>query len=533
MLTADVSRVIDRLVRRVKLVRALAYLVRSALAAAALLCLGLIWDKFQSLPVVAWQAVLLAAGLVVVFAAASVAVRPVSRLAAAKRADVRLDLDDRLSSACEFAASERPTRFMRAHIAETCTHLDKVRPDEAIPFRVPRELPLLVVAAVVVGLLVLLPGFARQAPTTPEPQAEPLPSLRFTGERTVDALLAKLDLDRDRRLAELMHRLKQLYVDVRAGELSREEALSRIGEVEARLSEVEDRSARGRTAHTWRRELEKSVAAKGTVLARHPTTADLGRAMTDLKLDEASEESRALADKATAKPPTLKLTPEQSKALAKLLTEAGKKDDRTLDVLSSHLNAAGRQLSVEDLEAFAKSLEETAKEFERLKGELAKLKGLARMDGELEELKEIITALRRDGTGRWVFGPTAGHTGAMGYLQLQGVDFPKEEREKGKPGVGDSAAGPGTGGEPTRTDVERTPRALAGTWGDGASLIEIVRGAASEGVATTAYKDVAEAAARLAEDAIHNEDIPLGYRFYIKRYFQLIRPPAEAPKETP
>ena len=65
------------------------------------------------------------------------------------------------------------------------------------------------------------------------------------------------------------------------------------------------------------------------------------------------------------------------------------------------------------------------------------------------------------------------------------------------------------------------------------SIIEVVRGTANEGVATAHYREVAESAAKLAEDTIHSEDIPLGYRLYIKRYFQLIRPAAETPKEKP
>ncbi len=55
---------------------------------------------------------------------------------------------------------------------------------------------------------------------------------------------------------------------------------------------------------------------------------------------------------------------------------------------------------------------------------------------------------------------------------------------------------------------------------------EIVKGAASEGVATQAYRDAVESAARAAEDAVYAEDIPLGYRLYVKRYFQTIQPPA-------
>lgn len=532
MSAADkISTVIDLLVRRLRLVRALEHLVRSAFASAVLLCLGLAWDKFQPLPVVVWQALFLGAVLLMALWTAWAVVRPVSRFAAARLADVRLGLEDRLGSACEFAGLARPTPFMQAHISETSTHLDRVSPGEAAPFRLPGGLGLLGAALVVMCILVILPGFSRGMPAAPEP--EPLPALRFAGERTVDAMLRALDLKRDHRLADVMRRLKSLYATVRAGEISREEALRRVGEVEARLGDVESRRSHGRTAHTWRREMEKALSEKGAVLRKNPTASRLGRSMADLKLDEASRESRSLADRLTGTPPTLKLTAEQSKALAKFLGKAAAKKKRTLDTLSRQMETAARKLALEELKAFAKSLGEMARELDRLKAEMEKLKGLARVDEELEELKEVVGALRRDASSRWVFGLSGSDRSAVGYLALQGVDLPKGDGDDGKPGVGSGAEGSGAGGESERTAAARTARTLPGVWGEGDSLIEIIKGAAAEGVATTAYKDVAETAAGLAEDAVHNEDIPLGYRFYIKRYFQLIRPPARNRKENP
>ena len=59
-----IRNVIDRLVRRVRLVRALGYLVRSALAAAMILCLGLISDKFAPVSAQAWLVLFTLASMV-------------------------------------------------------------------------------------------------------------------------------------------------------------------------------------------------------------------------------------------------------------------------------------------------------------------------------------------------------------------------------------------------------------------------------------------------------------------------------------
>lgn len=529
----EIRNAIDRLVRRLRLVRTLGYLVRFALAAAMILCLGLIGDKFAPLSARAWTVLLWTAVLVLVAGTAAGYLRRVSRLHAAKLADVRLGLDDRLSSVVDFSRAGEPTDFMRAHVAETARHLNRVRPGEAAPFHLPRGLWLLGVAVVVLGFLVIVPGFAGRAAVDAEPEETPLPPMRFAGEQTVDTALGRLDRVEDRRLAEIMRELKRIYADVRAGELSREDTLRRVGEVEAKLDEAESRRTRGQTAHTWRKELEKAVAEKGKILRKNPTASDLGRALADLKLDEASEESRSLAGRLGGTPPTLKLTPEQSKALAKIMKHAAEKNRRTLDVLSKHMSDAARRLSLDDMKELAADLERMARELEQLKKDTERMRDLARVDEELEELKNTVGAMRRDENGRWVFSLAEGASKGAGFFQLDARALPKDDRPGAEPGVGDAAEGPGTGGKPERIDTTKKPTLVGGKWGNGASLIEIVQGAASEGVATTEYKEVVEAARRLAEDAVHAEDIPLGYRLYIKRYFQLIRPREKAPKENP
>lgn len=59
---------------------------------------------------------------------------------------------------------------------------------------------------------------------------------------------------------------------------------------------------------------------------------------------------------------------------------------------------------------------------------------------------------------------------------------------------------------------------------EGRSRSEIIRSASEEGFATVDYEDVYADYEEVAEEVIEREEVPDGYRFYIKRYFQLIRP---------
>ena len=60
--------------------------------------------------------------------------------------------------------------------------------------------------------------------------------------------------------------------------------------------------------------------------------------------------------------------------------------------------------------------------------------------------------------------------------------------------------------------------------GQGASRSEVIQGAAERGFASRGYTKVYREYHAVAEEALGKDEIPGGYRFYVKRYFQLIRP---------
>jgi hypothetical protein len=66
--------------------------------------------------------------------------------------------------------------------------------------------------------------------------------------------------------------------------------------------------------------------------------------------------------------------------------------------------------------------------------------------------------------------------------------------------------------------------ALKGRLGQGESLSMMMPSAADNSKAARRYKELVEAAAASAEDAVAQEDIPLGSRFLVKKYFESIRP---------
>jgi hypothetical protein len=60
--------------------------------------------------------------------------------------------------------------------------------------------------------------------------------------------------------------------------------------------------------------------------------------------------------------------------------------------------------------------------------------------------------------------------------------------------------------------------------GQGGSRSQIIEGASDRGFASGGYKKVFREYHTVAEETLNKDEIPGGYRFYVRRYFQLIRP---------
>jgi hypothetical protein len=106
---------------------------------------------------------------------------------------------------------------------------------------------------------------------------------------------------------------------------------------------------------------------------------------------------------------------------------------------------------------------------------------------------------------------------------------------EGTGGQGDQMPGDGIGdqhdpnlfGDKTRIDSHRKETRVEGKDGAGPSRSETILGSAEKGFSSRAYKRVYGDYSSVVEEVMSKENVPPGYRFYIKRYFQLIKPREE------
>lgn len=113
-----------------------------------------------------------------------------------------------------------------------------------------------------------------------------------------------------------------------------------------------------------------------------------------------------------------------------------------------------------------------------------------------------------------------GSTNPQGQPQMGNADLPS-----GRPGserdFGTTDTPFGAKSDPQEKGGEM---ALKGRLGQGETLSTMMPTAADNSKAAQRYKELVEAAAAAAENAVEQEEIPLGSRFLVKKYFESIRP---------
>ena len=249
--------------------------------------------------------------------------------------------------------------------------------------------------------------------------------------------------------------------------------------------------------------------------------------------------------------------------------DRAQRSQKQMSELDKQLAQAARDLmrdsgqSAEDLQQGAQDINRMAKQeaSEQQKQELLKklqeMRELMRQQGkggkdQMQRLQKFGQRARGQsggGQGRPGEGQGEGQQGGKkdGPLRLGSgpgsvsIDVPVPQSGSGqgqaqsgdKPGGGDPASGPGYGNghddklQGAATDLKGKTQdvtAAGADTGQGAASSQVIYGAAERGFVGRGYKQVFTDYQTVAEQALSQDEIPSGYRFYVRRYFQLIRP---------
>ncbi len=267
-----------------------------------------------------------------------------------------------------------------------------------------------------------------------------------------------------------------------------------------------------------------------------------------------------------------KLTPgeqqelERSKRRLKRLDRQKQRAERSqkeMSKLDRELAEAARKLR-EEMGDAAKHLEQGAEDINRmrkkqlsdkekkaLKKQLEELRQMLRQNkGNNQKRKELLERFRRMAKGQGNGKPGKSGDGKSGEKKGQGkggqsrlslgmgqtsVEVPMEgpgqtgSASQGS-GSGDDQKGVGSGSGPEIAgdkgkQMDTVDVSAAGIdSGEGAASSEVVYGAAERGFAGSGYEKIYTDYKTVAEEVMESDEIPPGYKFYVRRYFQLIRP---------
>lgn len=384
--------------------------------------------------------------------------------------------------------------------------------------------------------------------------------------RRLSGIEAELGRDLEENREALSEGLEGLARELNKSELSRKAAQAleekKLADAEAALRELAEKLKTKKLTPT-KAELDRLRQA----LAKASAQSKERLSSIEKRRRELNEERESLLKKKRESPDAAadvdRKLEENQRKLERLERQSQKaqRSSAQMSELDKELAKAAEALQKEMGEG-AKGLEKAAEQMNRVAQKQLSDQEKRELIRRMEELRQVMRQQNQGGENRKkqlerfsqrARGGKPGKDGGEGQ-QGKGSGKPGEIRlsaggqrveipgmGQGKSGgEGSPTEGPG-GGEPGRgygkghdPNVSGDPTALAGKThdvtaagidsGEGTASGEVIYGAAERGFTSKGYKDIFVEYETVAEQVIEKDDIPPGYRFYVRRYFQLIRP---------
>lgn len=430
---------------------------------------------------------------------------------------------DRFLTALDFSQEESGTGLRTLAVSECTSYIERTDFSTHARLRRPSRLGWIIVPFVALALL------QWEARTSFEQRRRQSSAARDAVEdsaRKLEALARKAEQTNDeakseelRKLAEeLRKRAERLRAEAKDPADAEKAALREISELEQLV-----------------REMQKQPAAAQELQ-------ELAKAL------QQNEKTRAAAD-AMKNGDLAKAAEELEKSLREL---AANKDERTPEAVKQALEAALKHLAEqqklsEQMQQLSQQMKQGAdggKTLQKLAEALRKMGGgkgqnIPPSPGgrplTVQEMKALLAALQNMKAGEGPEQPQNQGSQGQGLATVESFGPPDGDKPgqqgdplkpSGKPG---SENDKGTtenpfGDDATATGKQASSQQLAGRLGEGETLQQFLPSAGDASRSNRRYKELYQAMAPAAEDAVLQENIPIGSRFFIKRYFESIRP---------
>jgi hypothetical protein len=416
-------------------------------------------------------------------------------LETARTVDRHYKLKDRTETALALLrrqATQPLIDIEQLQIADTLRHLDQLKPEQVIPDVRPRSWR--VTAVVVCATLIVLGWVSRSARLAAEPPP-PLPAIVEQAEivaAELHELLEQLPEDHAPEVEELIQELLAKTEEMKAPGVDVREALAKLSEMQAALQAA---AAELHVAAT-----DAQLQQIGEALQSAESLRDIGQALQSGDYDKAAGELSKLDEP--------KLDRHESRAVADKLQKAS---ENAADQGLKKLSEAAKQT--------AEGLEKN--DSAKAKSGLSKIGESARKQSQAKQISSLLKK-QSDKLAE-----------SKGNAQANAQGNSKQGRPNQKAGQGSSAE---IQGHRTELAVLRNEEQIQGQKNeDGESETESMSTTEAKGQVKRELREVYQQYRKLSEAVLETEDIPLGHRQAIRRYFEAIRPRAvdDAAVETP
>ena len=422
-------------------------------------------------------------------------VRPVSLYEAARAIDTGASLNDRVISGLEQIQQKTHEPLTSLQLQDTSHKLQAVSTNRIVRYGVPRETKFVVLVVTFLIAFSFVEFFAPPATSTeidfsPQIAAEADVLLKQIRKAKTEAAQ-----NEDSELEELLKEIENRALELKKPQIAPKEALAHMTELSTLLKTKIDPDKMAEQAALMR--------GLGQQFIGNPSLGEFGH---QLKRGDYQQAATKL-DNMTKDLP--KFDTEKRQNLSDTLNRGGKSLQGTaLDGLGSNFSGAGATLNADDTEAAQVRLRAASKNIR----DLALLKNrnlrLAQLLSQCEAGKAgIAAACKRNG-----IDTSTGLTYKLSNTPNNGVGNRTSASQLGQLTSIDSAL-----------NLEH----VTGIQGQGTSTVQTAAASAEGQQSAVSYKEAYTKYQKLSEDALTQEQIPLGYKFYVKRYFEAIKPNGE------
>lgn len=415
--------------------------------------------------------------------------RPVSLHEAAQVIDTDASLKDRVISGLEQIQHRTDETLTALQLQDTSNRLQAVPMNKVARYTVPRETKFIALVAIFLVGFSFVEFFAPPATSTEIDFSPQIAAEAETLLQEIEKTKKEAEQNEDEELQELLKEIEKRALELKKPQITPKEALARMTELSALL--------KSKVNPLKMAQQEALMSGLGQQFIGNPYLGEFGQ---QLKRGDYQQAASKL-DKVTEKLP--EFDKEKRQNLSDELKRGGKSLQGTdLDGLGTELSGAGEGLANDDVAGAQTRLRASSKKMRNLALLKKRDLQLAKLLAECEACKACIAGVCQSKKAGLTYAlsqspsNTAGTATSAGQLGQQAISL----------------------------DSTLNLEQITGVQGEGSSTVQTSKTSAEGQQSAISYKDAYTKYQKLSEDALTEEQIPLGYKFYVKRYFESIKP---------